>query len=139
MSGERDLNTLRSRMAPNLHWERFVYCCLSPVDIPPALEPIATFREAEGLTAIVPKQQAESLGIGYQFECAMVTLDVHSSLDAVGLMAMVSTALAEEQIPCNVVSAYYHDHLFVPFEERERVMRLLHGLAGIAGPGSSSA
>lgn len=116
-------------MSPTLHRERFVYCCLSPVDIPSALEPIATFREAEGLTAIVPKEQAESFGIGYQFECAMVTLDVHSSLDAVGLMAMVSVALAEEQIPCNVVSAFYHDHLFVPFDQRERVMYLLHGLA----------
>ena len=58
------------------------------------MEPIATFREAEGLTATVPKEQAENFGVTYQFECAMVMLDVHSSLDAVGLMAMVSVALA---------------------------------------------
>lgn len=129
MSGERDLHTLRSRMSPHLHGERYVYCCAAEGRVPEGLQPVGTFREAEGLTLIVPREQADGAGLSYQFECALVTLDVHSSLDAVGFIASVSDALAKERIPCNVVSAYFHDHLFVPYEHRHRVMDVLQQLA----------
>ena len=78
------------------------------------LEPLGTFYEKEGLTIIVLKTNADSLGITYQgiFQC--ITLNVHSSLEAVGLTAAVSSALANDRISANVVAAYYHDHIFVP-------------------------
>ena len=60
-----------------------------------------------------------------------ITLDVHSSLEAVGLTAAVSAALAEENISCNVVAAYYHDHLFVPVADAERAMETLMRLTGV--------
>lgn len=130
MFGERDLDALRKHMSPVLHGEPYVYCCLANGEVPPpGLQPIGTFREPEGLTVIVTKEQAEHAGLGYQFECALVTLEVHSALDAVGFIAAISAALARESIPCNVVSAYHHDHLLVPFEQRDRVMQVLQGLA----------
>lgn len=129
MSGENSLRVLRASMSPLLHQDPFVYCCLSSIENLESLNPIGTFREAEGLTAIIPKECAEAIGISYQYECAMVTLTIHSSLEAVGFLAAVSAALANAEIPCNVVSAYYHDHLFVPFNQRNKAMQVLQGLS----------
>jgi hypothetical protein len=128
MSGERNLDALRSGMSPSVHEQAFVYCSVRGA-IPAELEAICTFKEHEGWTAIAPRERAEALGLEHQFECTMITLDVHSALDAVGFIAVVSGALAKEGIPCNVVSAYYHDHLFVPTSQRDRVMNVLRSVA----------
>lgn len=99
--------------------------------MPTSVRPIAIFREAEGLTLIIPRSQASSAGLSFQFECALITLNVHSSLVAVGFIAMISASLVKENIPCNVMSAYHHDHLFVPFERRERAMQVLQKLTAV--------
>ena len=65
----------------------------------------------------------------YSFVGAWITLNVHSALEAVGLTAAVSRALTEAGISCNVVAAYYHDHLFVPAEQGERALKILQDLA----------
>jgi hypothetical protein len=59
-------------------------------------------------------------------------LTVHSSLEAVGLTAAVSKALTEANISCNVVAAYYHDHIFVPVKDAKQAMRVLEKLPSIA-------
>ena len=128
MVGERNLDKLLQLMAPRVHPETFVFCCFRDFRLPQSLEPISTFAEAEGLTAIVPKKQAEALGIGFQFESAMVTLSVHSSLETIGFLARISVAVAAKGIPCNVVSGYFHDHLFVP---PAKVAETLTALAGL--------
>jgi hypothetical protein len=44
----------------------------------------------------------------------------------------LASALAEEGISANVVAAYFHDHLFVPWEQRDRAMAILSTLAADA-------
>jgi hypothetical protein len=125
MTGERDLHKLLRHMMPQLHPGTFVFCGFPDNDLPAALTPIATFREAEGLSAIVTLEEARRVGVPYQFESALITLTVHSSLDAVGFLAAVSAVLAEAGIPCNAVSAFHHDHLFVPPEMAQQALELL--------------
>lgn len=43
--------------------------------------------------------------------------DLDSSLEGVGLTGAVSSALAEIGIPCNMVAALHHDHVFVPSDK----------------------
>ncbi|OQU93760.1 ACT domain-containing protein [Cladophialophora immunda] len=50
----------------------------------------------------------------YTYPCKMITCAVHSSLEAVGFMAVLATRLAQAGISVNPVSGFYHDHLFVP-------------------------
>jgi uncharacterized protein len=90
---------------------------------------VGTFHETEGLTAIVPLQQARALSLDFQFECRMVTLAVHSALDAVGFLARITAALAAQGIACNVVSGFRHDHLFVPRDRLEPALQALHRLS----------
>lgn len=133
MTAVRDLHDLCREMTPSLAEEVFVYCTFQDFQLPRALGPICTFREAEGLTAIVDKSQAEAAGIPYTFPCRMITLAVHSSLDAVGFLACITHRLAQAGIACNAVAAFHHDHLFVPETRAAETLALLRGLSSEAG------
>jgi hypothetical protein len=130
MAGEENLQKLLATMRPELQPGEFVFCTVSPEAFDPlAVRPIGWFREAEGITLIVERSAAEQAGLPYTFVCRMITLTVHSSLDAVGFLAVITRQLAGAGISVNPVSAYYHDHLFVPVEKVAQTMRLLTTLA----------
>ncbi len=131
MSGETNLAKLISSMKPSLSDERYVFACLQndQIDYLPYLKPKGTFWEEEGLTVIVSqllasKYQLRSSGT---FQC--ITLNVHSSLDAVGLTAAISNQLASNNISANVIAAYYHDHVFVNEKDASRALASLEGLS----------
>ena len=92
------------------------------------LEPIGTFWEKEGLTVILPKEKAQQFNVESSgiFKC--ITLNIHSSLEAVGLTAAVSTKLAEANISANVVAAYYHDYIFMPINYADKALASLKSL-----------
>ncbi|WP_428424399.1 ACT domain-containing protein [Methylibium sp.] len=119
-------------MAPQLHPERFVYCSFADFSLPPGISPICTFRETEGLTAIVERSQADRADVPHVFEARLITLMVHSSLEAIGFLATVAAGLAKAGIPCNAVAAYHHDHLFVPAARADEAMSLLAALMASA-------
>ena len=128
MNGEIELHKLFRDMKPQLHEGEFVFGLFNSLDAALAHNPICLFQEAEGITAILARQTADSAGISYSAICAWITLTVHSSLEAVGLTATVSGALTEADISCNVVAAYYHDHLFIPTKDADRAMQVLAAL-----------
>lgn len=141
MTGEDDLDVLCCRMSPSLHATSYVYCCVQAGAVPPHVLALAlgTFQETEGMTLILPRDQARAAGLVFDAEWALVTLQVHSSLEAVGFIAAVSQALAQARVPCNVVSAYYHDHLLIPFSMREQAMQVLGALTlRASGPASGA-
>ena len=129
MHGETDLDALIREMKPELNAGEFVFCTLTPNDNISGLNPLGSFREREGVTVILPKEQADELSLPYSFVSAWITLTVHSALDAVGLTAVVSQSLAQAGISCNIVAAYYHDHLFVPSKDADRALDILNSLA----------
>jgi hypothetical protein len=69
---------------------------------------------------------ADNLKLDYSFISGWITLTVYSSLEAVGLTAAFSAALSEAGISCNVVAAFYHDHIFVAKEDTERTIEVLN-------------
>jgi uncharacterized protein len=129
MDGERNLETLLASMKPELHAGPYVFCVLPPGSSSLPEGAIMMFRESEATTAIVRKEIADTLGLDYPFVAAWITLTVHSSLQAVGLTAAVATALAREDISCNVVAGYYHDHLFVDRGDGHKAVEILRTLA----------
>lgn len=130
MSAITDLDLLLKSMSPKLLDGEYVFCC---VDGPLAdylhLEPMATFREQEGLTLVVPRDKAELGGLRFDGIFRLITLTVHSSLQAVGLTAAFASQLAEHGISANVVAGYYHDHIFVPQEKAHAALQALESLA----------
>jgi len=129
MSGETNLQALLQNMNPELNDGLYVFCTLDHKENPiiPSTT-IAWFHEREGVTVVLPKSQADKLGLPYANVFAWITLNIHSSLDAVGLTAAVSQALSHADISCNIIAAYYHDHLFVPVETAHHALEILHNL-----------
>ena len=119
MTGIVDLKVLLKNMHPQLSDEEFVYCSLNNQTDSQImqLDPLCIYREAEGTTIVITKQQAIAKGISFDLVLKKITLEVHSSLSAIGLTAAVATALTKKHISCNVIAAYYHDHIFVPSSE----------------------
>lgn len=128
MTAEKDLHTLLATMHPVRRDGEFVYV-LWPHGKPLSGGIMAAVREAEGLTVVMPRADADSAGLPYDFVGAWITLEVHSSLEAVGLTAAVSAALTEAKISCNVLAGFHHDHLLVPVADADRALEVLHELA----------
>ncbi len=126
MTGETNLEILLRTMKPKLNPGEYVFCTcrnLTSVDINNTL---LLFKEDEGNTIIIKKEVADNLGFDYSYIASWITLTVHSSLDAVGLTAAFSKVLAENGISCNVIAAYYHDHIFVRKDDAERARQILN-------------
>ncbi|MBP1873668.1 hypothetical protein J2Z19_003387 [Ensifer adhaerens] len=131
MAGETDLAKLLATMAPVLFPQTYVYCTVPHDEAQRymTLEPLATYREDEGVTLILERPAADAADLSYGPLLARITLNVHSALEAVGLTAAVATALTREGISANVVAAYYHDHIFVPEADAERALEALRALS----------
>ncbi len=124
MTGIKELQTLLANVDPVLDERSFVFCTFPDFNSNGIcrLNPIGMFQEKEGVTLIITKQQAIDSHIDYESVYKLISLNVHSSLDAVGLTAAFSAKLAEKNISANVVAAYYHDHIFVPEEKAEQAL-----------------
>ena len=116
-------------MRPVLHDGEYVF---SVTDEPSGIDPhdiVMMLKEKEGYTIIVERNIADRLGLTYSSIFSWISLTVHSSLEAVGLTAAFSRALADRGISCNVVAGYYHDHIFVPLSDKERALQALFRLS----------
>jgi hypothetical protein len=116
-------------MKPALDPREWVFCCVDrsfPIHEARAL---LMFRENEGITVIIERHIAEEHDLEYTFLSRRITLRVESDLASVGFTAALTAALAKHTIAANVVSGFYHDHLFVPIDRGEEALRVLEELS----------
>jgi predicted N-acetyltransferase YhbS len=133
MTGEKNLQTLLASMRPVVREGEYVYA-LWPHGKPLAGHIEAAVREAEGLTVVLPRAEADALELPYDFVAAWITLEVHSALEAVGLTAAVSRALTQARISCNVLAGFHHDHLLVPVGDSARALEVLSEVSAASAP-----
>ena len=112
--GELDLDQLIRSMEPVLHPDIYVFATVDQHIDCDSLRPVMQFSEREGKSLILTRENALAEGIDFEFPCRMITLDVHSALEAVGFLARITQRLAGLNMGVNPVSGFYHDHLFVP-------------------------
>jgi len=125
MSGEKNLAVLLKNMKPKLNPGNYVFCTVLNFNNIDLNKVIGSFNEKEGITLILNEDYAKELGYNMLNIMSWITLQVHSSLEAVGLTAAFSNVLAKNKISCNVIAGYYHDHIFVPKEDADKAMDLL--------------
>lgn len=121
----RDLNLLLHTLEPVLNTGIYVFCSIPLHTNLGAIKPLATFREAEGLTVVLEESIAIAANFTVLFYAAWITLTVQSDLQAVGLTAAVARALSDAGISCNVIAAAFHDHIFVPMEDARTAIAVL--------------
>jgi uncharacterized protein len=128
-SGETDLSVLLKTLTPTHNVGDYVFCTVPSISGISLDDVLMLFKEQEGYTIILKQDLADTYNLSYTYISAWITLSVHSSLEAVGLTAAFSSALSKEGISCNVVAAFYHDHIFVDQKDLARAMRVLKTFA----------
>ena len=123
MVAVKDLKQLLSSLKPKLNPNLYVFCSVEKT--PEGLRPLATFLEKEGTSLICERSEADVFNLTYDVVMKLITMEVYSSLEAVGMTAAISKALTEVGISANVVAAYHHDHVFVPEDKAELAMATL--------------
>ena len=131
MNAETDLDTLIRNLKPRTLPATYVFCSLADADYGALshTSPLASFAEPEGLTLVLTRESADQEDLPYQGTFRCISLQVHSSLEAVGLTAAVTGELAAEGISANVIAGYHHDHIFVPAHQAESALRLLENMS----------
>ena len=132
MQIQTDLKTILRELRPTLLPSVYVFCSLPDAHYGAVseLSPLACFQEAEGLSVILPRESADRVSLPYEGLFRCISLQVFSSLNAVGLTAVVSTTLTAQGISANVVAATHHDHVFVPVDRAQEALVLLQSLRG---------
>lgn len=127
MAGMTDLQEMLRTLTVSVRPDRYTF--LSIEQIPELSDGVAAvLTEAEGTTVVATVDRAEAEGWPVDFQAAWLTLDVHSSLEAIGLTAAFSAALGEVGIACNVLAGFHHDHLLVPADRADEAVAVLEGL-----------
>jgi hypothetical protein len=131
MSGEKDLAVLLGSMSPSTTDDEYVFTTVSNINsvMQSGIKPKAMFEENEGTTLVLTVADAQVAQLPFVGTYRCITLNVHSSLEAVGLTAAVATALTEANISANVIAAYFHDHIFVPSDKALQAENTLKALA----------
>ncbi|MEO0425442.1 MAG: ACT domain-containing protein [Pseudomonadota bacterium] len=129
--GENSLSVILQSLDPALRHGEYVFCTFPDASYGDHadMEPIASCWEREGLTLVVPRDAADAKEIRYASTYRAVSFGVHSSLDSVGLTAVVTQRLAAKGISVNVIAGYFHDHLFVPTQSADAALAALHELS----------
>ena len=131
--GVKDLSQLLKTMRPRLLEGSWAYAIVpNGKPVPPGLEPLSTCREPEGLSLLLSEADLVKSGLPHAFFCRGISLEVNSSLYAVGFLAAVSEVLAKASMSINIVSAYHRDYLFVPSARAEEAVKLLEKLSSDA-------
>lgn len=129
MSGEKNIAALIQGMTPKLNSGEYVFCTVADISGINRSDTICEFKEAEGVTIVLERNKADALKLPYEYVASWITLQIHSSLEAVGLTALFSAELAKHEISCNVIAGYYHDHIFVDSNDAKKAIEALTSLA----------
>ena len=103
----------------------YVFCSIIDIHKISMSNIICSFKESEGYSIIISKEEAIKNNLPFYFVSAWITLEIDSTLDSVGLTSSFSRELTNAGISCNVIAAYHHDHIFVPYKKRLKAVKIL--------------
>ncbi len=129
-SGSTDLSAMLDSLRVSVRPVPYVVVALTNHDQIPTVggDIGAVIEEAEGFTVVSTLSRAAHEGWRHDFVASWLTLEVHSSLEAVGLTAAFSRQLGRAGIPCNVIAGFFHDHILVPVDKADAAVAVIEAL-----------
>lgn len=123
----RETSAMLAGMKPMLTKGEYVFCTTKDAGLAgrAGSKALGLFQEDEGTTLILARNDARAMGFDDTMPMRRIVLSVYSALDGIGLTAAVAAALTVAEIPCNMVAAFHHDHVFVPAALAERAQAVL--------------
>lgn len=129
MKAKADIRSLLKNLSPRVNAGEYVFCSISTNYKLKNIEVVASILESDSRTIVIRKEDAEEVKLHYDTSMSWITLDVVSSLEAIGLTSTISKKIADHKISCNIIAGYYHDHIFVPYSDHAKAIQLLKSLS----------
>ena len=124
----KKINEIIKNLNPKLNKGEYVFCSIKDINDINMIDIVSSFKESEGYSIIISKEEAIKNSLHFYFVSAWITLEINSSLDSIGLTSAFSKELTEAGISCNVLAGYHHDHIFVPYHKKAKAMKILGDL-----------
>jgi hypothetical protein len=129
MAGSTNLKNVFSSMKIVCDEIRYGFTSVEDMSEIDASGILGSFNEDEGVTVFASAEYFNSKDIDYEGDFAKLTVNVHTSLELVGLTAALADVLTKRSISANVVAAFYHDHIFVQFDKKEEAIAAIESLS----------
>ncbi|GGZ96982.1 hypothetical protein DC083_04675 [Ignatzschineria ureiclastica] len=115
MSHRNSLQDVLQNIDPVLSSETYVYVGLADHSLLKVLgfDPLAFYKEAEGITLILRKEEADNNFLKYEGEYCKITLNVPFKPISTGLTAIISSALAKAGIGIKPVHTIYNSYVLI--------------------------
>ncbi|TFH07182.1 MAG: hypothetical protein E4H14_09090, partial [Candidatus Thorarchaeota archaeon] len=92
MLGYRELSYLLKNMEPAHVPGSYIFATVSEETLETlGANPLLVFREKEAITVILRREIAEANSISFESVWSLISLTVHSDLEAVGLLAKITS------------------------------------------------
>jgi hypothetical protein len=91
-------------------------------------EVLGSIQEEEGVTILATKAYMEDKGIIFEGPFAKLIVQASVPIGFIRFTAALAGKLADKGVPANIVSAYNHNIIFIPYDLREQAAATIEEL-----------
>lgn len=130
MSLETSLQQILQQLNPSISTDTFVFVAINNQSLLKALgyDPIAFFKEPEGITLVLRKEEADNNMLAYDKELCRITFNAPYHFECAGFNAIIASALAKAGIGVTPLKTLYKRSLLVDKDDAHTALEILRSV-----------